>query len=154
MWKFKTERMIAAFVTMASFSLSNGNTSQKKVTPVFDVSGQTKWVAALGYKCKCCKKLVPANDGNLVRKLPYPVDCRYAQPGKFHLSLATSRLLEKLLVTDISGELVSRLIYEQLAQRYEDVELSYYSSTSAFVPNTTKTLPSFEDWAGQYGPSG
>jgi hypothetical protein len=57
-------------------------------------------------------------------------------------------------VTDGSGELVSRLIYEQRAQRYEDVELSYYSSTSAFVPNTTKTLPSFEDWAGQYGPNG
>jgi hypothetical protein len=112
------------------------------------------------YKCKCCRKLVAANDGNLMRKLPYhvcacyPVDCRYARPGKFHLSLATSRLLEKLLVTDGSGELVSRLIYEQRAQRYEDVELSYYSSASAFVPNTTKTLPSFEDWAGQHGPSG
>jgi hypothetical protein len=56
----------------------------KKVTPVFDVSGQTKWVAAMRYKCKCCKKLVPANDGNLMCKLPYhvracyPVDCCYA----------------------------------------------------------------------------
>jgi hypothetical protein len=49
---------------------------------------------------------------------------------------------------------VSRLIYEEHAQRYEVVELSYYSSTSAFVPNTTKTLQSFEDWVGQYGPSG
>jgi hypothetical protein len=135
----------------------------KKLTPVFDVSGRTEWVAAMRYKCKCCKKLVAANDGNLMRKLPYhvracyPVDCRYARPGKFHLSLATSRLLEKLLVTDGSGELVSRLIYEQRAQQYEDVELAYYSShASHSSSHTTKTrlLPSFEDWAGQYGPSG
>jgi hypothetical protein len=47
----------------------------------------------------------------LMRKLPYhvcacyPVDCRYARPGKFHLSLAMSRLLEKLLVTDCRGSL-------------------------------------------------
>jgi hypothetical protein len=45
----------------------------KKITPVFDVSGQTEWVAAMQCKCKCCNKLVVANDGNLMRKLPYHV---------------------------------------------------------------------------------
>ena len=56
----------------------------KKLTPVFDVSGRTEWVAAMRYKCKCCTKLVAANDGRLTRKLPYhvrqsyPVDCRYS----------------------------------------------------------------------------
>jgi hypothetical protein len=63
-------------------------------------------------------------------------------------------LLEKLLVTDGSGELVSHLIYKQQGQQYEDVELSYYSSYSAFPNTKAPLLPSFEDWAGQYDPSG
>jgi hypothetical protein len=55
-------------------------------------------------------------------------------------------------VTDGSGELVSRLIYEQRAQQYKDVELAYYSSYSG--GSKAQVFPSFEDWAGQYGPSG
>jgi hypothetical protein len=69
------------------------------------------------------------------------------------IPIAKSRLLEKLLVTDSSGELVSHLIYKQRAQQYEEVE--HYSSYSAFPNMKAPLLPSFEDWAGQqYGPSG
>ena len=90
------------------------------------------------------------------------LSCRLplARPGaKFHLSRGTSRLLEKLLVTDGSGELVSRLIYEQQGQQYEDAELAYYSSYSSYSGardggTKAQVFPSFEDWAGQYGPSG
>jgi hypothetical protein len=71
----------------------------KKLTPVFDVSVPTKWVAAMRCKCKCCEKLVAGNDGNSIRKPPfhgrhcYPTDSAYAGPGKFHLSQGTSCLL-------------------------------------------------------------
>jgi hypothetical protein len=103
---------------------------KKKLTPVFDISVPTEWVTAMRSKCKCCKKLVAGNGGNLMHKLPspvrvcYPVDCRYAQPGKLHLLRGTSRLVKKLLVTDGSGELASRLLFEQRGQQYEDVELT------------------------------
>jgi hypothetical protein len=58
------------------------------------------------------------------------------------------------MVTDGSGELASRLLYEQRGEMYEDVELSYYSTYSAFPNTKAKILPSYEDWAGQYGPTG
>jgi hypothetical protein len=37
---------------------------------------------------------------------------------------------------------------------YGDVELTYYSTYSAFPNTKAEFLPSYEDWAGQYGPTG
>jgi hypothetical protein len=81
----------------------------KKLTPIFDISGGTKWVAAMKCKCKCCNASVAGNDGTLTRKPPphlrskHPAKCAHARPGKFHLSRGTSCLLKKLLVTDGNG---------------------------------------------------
>ncbi len=58
------------------------------------------------------------------------------------------------MVTDGSGELASHLLYEQRGEMYEDVELSYCSTYSAFPNTKAKFLPSYKDWAGQYGPTG
>jgi hypothetical protein len=64
-------------------------------------------------------------------------------------------LLKKLLVTDGSGKLVSRLLDKQQGEmQHEDVETSHCSSYHAFPDAKTTALPSYEDWAGQHGPTG
>ena len=98
----------------------------KKLLPLFCLDGPPMWVMVMKYKCvKCCVP-VNANDGRVLRSLPYyvrqtyPVDPIYAgDGGKPQLHRNITDLFPKMMHTYGNGELFSQLIYGAINTSYE-----------------------------------
>ena len=89
----------------------------KKLFPLFRITGAPSWCIVMQYTCLACNKKVNANDGRLLISLPeyvrnaYPVDPKYADSptATFHIDRDCSALVDELMPTYGNGDMISRM---------------------------------------------
>ncbi|CAJ1917928.1 unnamed protein product [Cylindrotheca closterium] len=132
-------------------------------TPIIDISGVTSWACSMKYKCNNtarCDYRCKGNDGPLLAQLPaqfrnaYPVDPRYALSNKRHLSQTFTNVMDKLMITHGNGDQLAQLLSETRGDKHLDKEEEYYNQARDTGTTVTEPFPVYEDWIGQYSPSG
>ena len=140
---------------------------RKNITaiPVLDFSGSTDFGVPMQYKCNKCKKTCNGTDGNYFHQIPedlrsaYPVDPRFAINNvQIHLTEASSRIVESLMITHGNGDQLSRMLLELRGKKHEDLEVQYYNQILRTIrsPSITESdcFPSFNEYFGKDSPSG
>ena len=101
------------------------------VTPIIDLSGNTDYAASMMYDCNNCPFSCKGNNGKLFNQFSYhlrtayPVDARWASSNEVHMNETATRVIENLIVTNGSGDQLSKLIHWMRAMKFEDLEESY-----------------------------
>ena len=105
------------------------------VTIVLDPEGNTNYAVSMRYKCNRCKQVLKGNDGELFGHLPYhhrkgyDVDPKYAT-GQKHLTMSASNIMERVMVKDGSGDMISHMFHEMRGLQYEHVNNDYFSQVN------------------------
>ena len=129
-------------------------------TPLCDISGVTSYAISMNYRCNHCGKTSKANDGELYHQIPfhlrqgYPVDSRYAIRNEMHLTLTSTRIMEKLLLTYSNGEHFSRIMHEMRGHIYNDKEEQLYTQAVETATVLAGKFISFRSFIGRYSPDG
>jgi hypothetical protein len=84
----------------------------------------------------------------------YHVDPKYAVNNEVHISLTTTRVIEKLMITHGNGDQISRMIHELRGARYEDFEEEYYTQAHHTNLVVEQALASEQIWRGCHAPTG
>ena len=122
------------------------------VTPLQDISGITSYAISMWYDCNKCTRRYKANDGRLFFQVPfryrqgYPVDPRFAIKYEHHLTLTTTRVLESLMLTYGNGDQISKMLYELLGLKYEDLQESFFDHVIETNQKTNCGIPSFHEF--------
>ncbi|KAL7560211.1 hypothetical protein ACA910_003292 [Epithemia clementina (nom. ined.)] len=98
----------------------------KKLFPMFRLTGPPLWSIVMSYKCNTCKIRYNGNGGNVLKYLPdfvqsaYPVEPKYATTGlTSHIDCDNcSHMMVELMVTHGNGNLLARLIYSRINKEY------------------------------------
>jgi hypothetical protein len=130
------------------------------VTPIFSLSGQTGWQIGSSYACNECSCKVRSTDGTfLCRSLPgwlarsLPVDPKWDNPSNhFQLHRDTAKLIEKVMLTESSGDWTSEILFESQNDLFIELEGAYYTGEVAGI--VFADFPFIKDWRGQFPPSG
>jgi hypothetical protein len=90
----------------------------KKLFPLFRLSGPPTWCIVMSYVCTDCKTRIDGNDGRLLVSLPeyirnaYPVEPKFASStSSLHLDRDLTHWMEELMLTYGNGDLLSRIIF-------------------------------------------
>lgn len=127
------------------------NLTQASPIRLCTLSGERVYVLSYKYKCNKCNTFHNSTDGSVIQSLPfwlqqaYPVDARYAKKGSIQIHKDVSRAFERLCVTYLNGEALSRRLREAQSERYIDAELCYYSQRDGCTESPP--YPSFEEWS-------
>lgn len=129
---------------------------------IIDLDGNTLYAASMTYKynnkrCDCkCK----ATEGRMYHQFPYhiregyPVDPKYAVKEEVHLSLLTTRVMEKLIITHGNGKEIPCMLHELRGAAYEDFEAEFYTQAVQTKLALIKALISEDILVGKTGPTG
>jgi hypothetical protein len=111
----------------------------KKLLPVFNLSGAPDWAMIMKYKCTTCGADLDATDPRCLMNLPhwmrqcYPVDPKYIPVGqpnkqvKYHLRKTVTDMWPAIMPTYANGQLISHLLYGAVNMSYEDKVAEYTS---------------------------
>ena len=82
------------------------------------------------------------------------MSARWASTNEVHMNETATRVIENLIVTNGSGDQLSKLIHRMRAMKFEDLEESYF--TQAIDTNTKidEAPPTFVEWISRYGWTG
>ena len=102
-------------------------------TIVLDLEGNTNYAISMRYQCNCCGIRFKGNEGDLFGHIPYHIRKGYDVDPKMatgntkkHLTTAASRQMERLMVKDGSGDLISHIMHEMRGAKYEDVNHAFF----------------------------
>jgi hypothetical protein len=84
----------------------------------------------------------------------YPVDPRYTSSNQVHLDITATRVMENLIVTNGSGNQISRLVHQMRAKKYEDLQEIFFTRVIDANIKLDIAPPTFLQWIGKYGWSG
>ncbi|KAL7561621.1 hypothetical protein ACA910_001489 [Epithemia clementina (nom. ined.)] len=97
----------------------------KKLFLMFRLTGPPLWCIIMSYKCNACKLRYNGNDGNGLKYLwdfvqsAYAIEPKYAATGlTSHINRDCSHMMEALMVTNGSGDILPRLIYSRINIEY------------------------------------
>lgn len=97
----------------------------RKLFPLFRLSGPTSWCVVMSYACSMCKVRFDGNNGQLLASLPeyvrnaYPVEPKFADSSSsFHIDRDCSHWMEEIMLTYGNGDLLARIIYSAINKEY------------------------------------
>jgi len=135
---------------------------RKSLFPVLEQSGVFSFGSVMNYKCVSCNVLYAANDGSLLLQIPphlrraYPVEPRFALSGgfNFHLSKDVTSNLCGAMLTQGSGENVSKSLYRKSREKYTEAVTAFLSKLpDATVLQQSFPIPFNEEWC-RFPPGG
>ena len=139
---------------------------RKSLFPVLEQNGVFSFGSVMNYKCVPCNVHYAANDATLLLQIPphlrraYPVEPRFALSGfNFHLSKDVTSNLCGAMLTQGSGENVSKSLYRKSREKYTEAVTTFLSKLpDATVLQEGQILQSFpmsfnEEWC-RFPPGG